>query len=106
MGKKIYVANIPFNVTEQDIRDLFSKYGEIESVKIITDKYTGQSRGFCFVEMETEDDAKKAISALNGNPFMERTLIVSEARPQQPRHGFKEKRGGFGGGRNSRKGWR
>jgi RNA recognition motif-containing protein len=105
MGKKIYVANIPFNATEQDIRDLFSKYGEIESVKMITDKYTGQSRGFCFVEMETEDDAKKAISDLNGKPFMERTLTVSEARPQQPRTGFQERKGGFGRGKSSRKGW-
>ena len=58
--KKVYIANISFNATEQDIRDLFSEYGEIESVKMITDKYTGQSRGFAFVEMESEDDAKKA----------------------------------------------
>jgi RNA recognition motif-containing protein len=102
--KKVYVANISFNATEQDIRDLFAEYGEIESVKMITDKYTGQSRGFAFVEMESEEDAKKAISALNGSTFMGRTLTVAEARPQQKRQNFKNK-GGYGRGMVSRKGW-
>lgn len=92
MGKKIYVANISFNVTEQDIKNLFSEYGEIVSVKIITDTYTGQSKGFGFIEMETENDAKKAISALNGKTFVGKILTVAEARPQQPRR--------------ERKGWR
>lgn len=92
MGKKIYVANISFNVTEQDIKNLFSEYGEIVSVKIITDTYTGQSKGFGFIEMETENDAKKAISALNGKTFVGKILTVAEARPQQPR--------------GERKGWR
>ena len=103
-----YVANISFNATEQDIKDLFSEYGEVESVKMITDKYTGQSRGFSFVEMESEDDAKKAISALNGSAFMGRTLTVAEARPQQKRQGFRDSRdrtGGYGRGMASRKGW-
>jgi RNA recognition motif-containing protein len=104
--KKIYVANISFNVTEQDIRDLFSEYGEIESVKMITDKYTGQSRGFAFIEMGTENDAKKAISELNGKTFMGRTLTVAEARPQQKRHGLKDRTGGYGDrGIVPRKGW-
>jgi RNA recognition motif-containing protein len=102
--KKVYVANISFNATEQDIRDLFAEYGEIESVKMITDKYTGQSRGFAFVEMESENDSQKAISALNGSTFMGRTLTVAEARPQQKRQGFRE-RGGYGRGMGSRKGW-
>ena len=102
--KKVYVANISFNATEQDLKDLFAEYGEIESVKMITDKYTGQSRGFAFVEMESEDGAKKAISALNGATFMGRTLTVAEARPQQKRQGFKD-RGGYGRGMVSRKGW-
>lgn len=105
MGKKIYVANIPFNATEQDIKDLFSDYGEVVSVKIITDKFTGQSKGFGFVEMGSENDAKKTIAELNGKPFMEKTLTLAEARPQQPRAGFQERKGGFGGG-SSRKGWR
>ncbi|MEW6417572.1 MAG: RNA-binding protein [Nitrospirota bacterium] len=112
MGKKIYVANIPFSATEQDVRDLFSDYGEVVSVKIITDKFTGQSKGFGFVEMGSEDEAKKTISELNGKPFMGKTLTLAEARPQQPRAGFQERkggfgrRGGFGGGKTSRKGWR
>mgnify|MGYP001335232081 CR=1 FL=1 len=102
MGEKVYVANISFNATEQDIRDLFSDYGEVVSVKMITDKFTGQSKGFGFVEMGAEEDAKKAISELNGKPFMGKTLTVAEAKPQQPRTG----KGGFGGGSGPRKGWR
>jgi len=102
MGKKIYVANISFNATEQDISDLFSDYGEVASVKVITDKFTGQSKGFGFVEMGSEDDAKKTISELNGNPFMGKTLTVAEARPQQPKSNFQDRKGGFG----SKKGWR
>jgi len=105
MTKKLYVGNISFNATEQDIRDLFSEYGEIESLKIITDKFTGQSRGFGFIELETEQDAQKVISALNGKEFMGKTLTVAEARPQRPRQGFQERGSGFGGGRG-RKGWR
>ena len=103
--KKVYVANISFNATERDIRDLFSEYGEIGSVKIITDKYTGQSRGFAFVEMESDDDAKKAIAALNKATFMGRTLTVAEARPQQKRQGFRDRSDGYGRGMASRKGW-
>jgi RNA recognition motif-containing protein len=103
--KKVYVANISFNATEQDIGDLFSEYGAIESVKMITDKYTGQSRGFAFVEMQSVDDAKKAISALNGSTFMGRKLTVAEAKPQQKRQGFKDRTGGYGRGMASRKGW-
>ncbi|OGW36306.1 MAG: hypothetical protein A2Y97_09575 [Nitrospirae bacterium RBG_13_39_12] len=109
--KKIYVGNIPFNATEQEIKDLFSEYGEVKTVKMITDKFTGQFRGFCFIEMEAEDAVQKAISGLNGKQFMEKTLNVSEARPQQPRAGFQDNRrggysGGYGGGKSSKKGWR
>lgn len=101
MGKKIYVANIPFNATEQDVKNLFAECGEIASVKIITDKFTGQSRGFGFVEMESENDAKKAISEINGKSLMGKVLVVAEARPQQTREreGFKGNREGFGGER-------
>jgi RNA recognition motif-containing protein len=105
MAGKIYVGNISFDATEQDIRGLFSEYGEIELLKIITDRFTGQSRGFGFIEMETEDDAQKAISALNGKPFMGKTLTVAEARPQQQR-GFQERRGGSVSRGKGRKGWR
>lgn len=103
MEKKIYVGNISFRATEDNIRELFSQIGEVESVKIITDALTGRPKGFGFVEMSSEEDAKKAISALNGKTFMERTLSVSEARPRQPREkrGFERRRGGFGGGRGT-----
>jgi RNA recognition motif-containing protein len=108
MGKKIYVGNISFKASEDDLRELFSQSGEVESVKIITDKHTGNPKGFAFVEMATEEDAGKAINALNGTTFMERTLSVAEARPQQPREGrgFGGGRGGFGGGRGFDKGRR
>lgn len=100
MSKKIYVGNIPFKATEGDIKELFSKVGEVESVNLITDQHSGQLKGFGFVEMATEDGAKEAIAALNGKEFMERTLAVAEAKPQQPREkrGFGDRRGGFGGG--------
>ncbi|MCJ7483796.1 MAG: RNA-binding protein [Thermodesulfovibrionales bacterium] len=103
MGKKLYVGSIPFNATEESLRDLFKSIGEVESVKIITDADTGRSKGFGFVEMATAEDAKKAIDQLNGTKFMERDLIVNEARPQQPREGrgFGGGRGGFGQGRGS-----
>ena len=102
MSTKIYVGNISFNATEDDVRELFSAYGEIESVKLITDPGTGRARGFGFVEMPTADDARRAIEALNNKSFMERVLSVSEARPQQPRDkGFGAKGRGFGGPRKS-----
>ncbi|MDQ7787515.1 MAG: RNA-binding protein [Thermodesulfovibrionales bacterium] len=93
MGKKLYVGSISFNATEESLRELFSSIGEVESVKVITDQDTGRSKGFGFVEMSSDEDAKKAIEQLNGKTFMERALIVNEARPQQPRE-----RRGFGGG--------
>jgi len=103
MGKKLYVGSISFNATEESLQDLFSSIGEVESVKIITDRDTGRSKGFGFIEMSSEEDAKKAIEQLNGTKFMERDLIVNEARPQQPRErrGFGGGRGGFGQGRGS-----
>src|SRR4030042_6150815 len=99
MGKKLYVGSISFNATEESLRELFSSVGEVESAKIITDTDTGRSRGFGFVEMSSEEDAKKAIEQLNGTKFMERVLVVNEARPQQPRE-----RRGFGGGRGGGQG--
>jgi RNA recognition motif-containing protein len=98
--KKLYVGNISFQATEDDIRELFSKSGAVDSVKIITDQFTGKPKGFGFVEMTTEEDAAKAIETLNGTTFMDRPLTVAEAKPQQPREkrGFGGGRGGFGGG--------
>ena len=94
MGKKLYVGNMSFKATEEAIKQLFAGVGEVASVNLITDARTGQAKGFGFVEMETEEAAKKAIETLNGTTFMDRPLSVAEAKPQEPR----EKRGGFGGG--------
>ncbi len=103
MGKKLYVGNISFQATEKDITDLFSQAGDVESVKLITDSHTGQPRGFGFVEMSSEEGVQKAISMFNGKNFMDRSLVVNEARPQERRErgGFRERGGGFGsrGGR-------
>jgi RNA recognition motif-containing protein len=103
MGKKLYVGSLSFKATEESLRELFSSVGEVESARIITDADTGRSKGFGFVEMSSEEDAKKAIEKLNGTTFLERPLIVNEARPQQPREGrgFGGGRGGYGQGRGT-----
>ncbi|MBW1971923.1 MAG: RNA-binding protein [Deltaproteobacteria bacterium] len=105
MSKKIYVGNISFKATEDAVRELFLTVGEVESVNIITDSYTGQSKGFGFVEMSSEEDASKAIETLNGTTFMERTLSVAEARQKRRSgSGFGGKRGSFNSNRGQ--GWR
>jgi RNA recognition motif-containing protein len=93
----IYVGNLSFSLTESDLREAFQAYGAVDKVAIITDKATGQSRGFGFVEMPGKDEALKAISALNGRDLKGRAIKVNEAQPKtdRPRGG-----GGFGGGRN------
>lgn len=98
-NKKLYVGSLPYSTTEEDLRNLFSQYGDIESVRIITDKFTGQSKGFGFVEMVNPDDAQKAIEGVNGMQMGGRTLIVNNARPPQEREGSGrgERRGGGGG---------
>jgi RNA recognition motif-containing protein len=94
MNLKLYVGNLPFGISEDDLRKLFAEAGEVQSVKIVTDSYSGQSRGFGFVEMTSKEAAEKAISLVNGKSIMNRTLTVNEARPQK-------KRGGdFRGGRD------
>ncbi|MEW6068795.1 MAG: RNA-binding protein [Nitrospirota bacterium] len=103
--KKMYVGNIAFNATEQDLRELFSEYGEIESLKIIKEQFTERSRGFGFVEMVDEQDAKKAIATLNGKDFKGKSLTVAEARPQQKRQGFNKRSSGYGGA-GAGGGWR
>jgi RNA recognition motif-containing protein len=91
MGTKIYVGNLPYTCDEKQLRDLFGAEGRgVTDVAIITDRMTGQPRGFAFVNMATQDDAKKAIDALHGSVFGGRTLTVNEARPKE---------GGGGGGR-------
>ncbi|MBM4134261.1 MAG: RNA-binding protein [Nitrospira sp.] len=105
MGSKIYVGGLPYSATEQQLSELFAPHGTVESARVITDKFTGQSRGFGFVEMATEEDAKKAIAALNATQMGGRTLTVNEAKPQEPRSGGGGGgRGGFGGGGGDRGG--
>lgn len=94
MGKKLYVGNLPYSATEQVLVDSFSQFGTVESAKIITDRETGRSKGFAFVEMSTDQEAADAIAKLNGADYEGRTLTVNEARPMAPREGG----GGFGGG--------
>jgi RNA recognition motif-containing protein len=98
MGSKIYVGGLPYAATEQQLSDLFAQHGAVASARVITDKFTGQSRGFGFVEMSSDEEAQKAIAALNGTQMDGRTLTVNEARPQEPRSGGGGGRGGFGGG--------
>lgn len=97
-NKKLYVGSLPFSVTEEELHNLFSEFGAIESVRIITDKFTGQSKGFGFVEMATVEEAKKAIDGMNGKQLNGRTLIVNEARPEQRRERSFSGNGGGGGG--------
>jgi len=100
MSTKLYVGGLPYSVTEQQLSELFAQQGTVSSAKVITDKFTGQSRGFGFVEMSTPDEAKKAISALNGTKMDGRPLTVNEAKPQEKRTGGGGFGGGGGGGRN------
>ncbi|MBI2890387.1 MAG: RNA-binding protein [Nitrospirae bacterium] len=95
MATKLYVGGLPYSTTSEDLRALFEQVGAVQSANVITDRMTGKSRGFGFVEMGTEEEAKAAISQLNGKNLDERTITVNEARPQAPRDGG----GGFGGGR-------
>jgi cold-inducible RNA-binding protein len=97
MTKRIYVGNLSYQTTENDLSDLFAAVGQVESVNIITDRDTGRSKGFAFVEM-ANDDAEKAIAQLNGTEIGGRALTVNEARPREERSGGGG-RGGYGGGR-------
>ena len=95
MGSKVYVGGLPYSATEAEVETLFAEHGTVESARVITDKYTGQSRGFGFVEMSTPEEAQAAISALHSSEMGGRTLTVNEAKPMAPRSGGG---GGFGGG--------
>jgi RNA recognition motif-containing protein len=104
MGKKLYVGNLPFSATEQVLHETFSQCGTVESAKVITDRDTGRSKGFGFVEMSTDAEAQDAIAKFNGADYDGRTMTVNEARPMVPndRGGGGGRsgggRGGFGGG--------
>lgn len=100
MGKKIYVGNLAFSVSDELLNSTFAQFGSVDSAKIITDRETGRSKGFGFVEMASDSDAATAIEKLNGQDLNGRNMNVSEARPQEerPRGGGGGGRGGFGGG--------
>jgi cold-inducible RNA-binding protein len=107
--KNIFVGNLDFNTSEDELRQLFEVHGQVDRVAIMTDRDTGRSRGFGFVEMASAEDGEKAIAALNGSQIGGRTLNVNEARPKPERtggggggggRGGRERSGGGGGGRN------
>jgi cold-inducible RNA-binding protein len=108
--KNIFVGNLSFNTNEDELRQLFESYGQVDRVSILTDRETGRSRGFGFVEMSSNEDGEKAIAALNGSQIGGRTINVNEARPKAERvggggGGGGRERGGRGGGGGRRDRW-
>jgi len=93
MGRKLYVGNLPYSATEQSLREAFAASGTVDSVSVITDRDTGQSKGFAFVEMSSDSEAQTATQAMNGKMLDGRQIKVNEAKPRENRGG-----GGFGGG--------
>jgi len=93
MSTKLYVGNLPFDVTEEDLRNMLSQHGPVNEIAVVMDKITGRARGFAFATMNTQEAAKAAIVALNGKDWKGRALTVNEARPREERT-----RGGYGGG--------
>lgn len=112
MGKKLYVGNLPYEATNSSLQELFSKAGTVESANVIMDNFSGRSKGFGFVEMATEDEAKKAIEMFNSYELSGRQIVVNEARPKPEGHsrggfhGEHSSGGGFGGGRGGGGGYR
>ena len=103
---KIYAGNLSFDVTEEELREEFASFGQVESVSIPTDRYSGRPRGFAFVEMPSVSEGQAAIAGLNGKTLKDRTLTVNAARPRSDDRGGKsygnKRGGGFGGGRRKR----
>ena len=104
MGRKLYVGNLSFKTTSQELQQLFSQAGTVESASVVEDRDTGRSRGFGFVEMASQDEANSAIQQFNGADLSGRLLKVNEAKPRESRggggRGFSNNRGGYGGGVN------
>ena len=98
MGRKLYVGNLPYSATEQSLREAFAASGTVDSVSLITDRDTGQSKGFAFVEMASDSEAQAATQAMNGKMFDGRQIKVNEAKPRENRGGNRGGGGGFGGG--------
>ena len=101
MGKKLYVGNLTYAVTASDLEQLFGQHGTVESAQVIADRDTGQSKGFGFVEMKTDQEAQAAIAALNGKDMNGRNLTVNEAKPRESGGGRGGHGGGYGGGGRS-----
>src|SRR5436190_16596249 len=101
LAKRIYVGGLPYSVSEQDLQNLFKGSGSVTSATVVSDRYTGQSKGFGFVEMSTDAESDSAIQSLNGTMLQGRTLVVNEAKPREDRNsgGGGGSRGGGGGGR-------
>jgi cold-inducible RNA-binding protein len=95
--KKLFVGNLPFSTTQEELQEVFSKFGEIANVNLITDRMSGRPKGFAFIEMNSEEEAQAAIDGMSGQKIGDREVIVNLARPRQPRD---NQRGGFGGQRN------
>jgi len=102
MAKRLFVGSLPYETTNNELQDLFSQVGQVESVNLITDKYTGRSKGFAFVEMADDKGAADAIAKFNGYQMGSRTIVVNEARPREERPQF----GGGGGGGGQRRDFR
>jgi RNA recognition motif-containing protein len=99
MGTKLYIGNLSFDATENDLRELLGTHGPVNEINIVMDRDTGRARGFAFATMNTEEGAKAAIAGLNGKDWKGRALTVNEARPREERSGGGGGRGGYGGGR-------
>jgi RNA recognition motif-containing protein len=99
MGKKLYVGNLPYTVTDSELQQMFEVHGSVTSAQVIMDRETGRSKGFGFVEMGSDAEAQAAITALNGQQMGGRPLTVNEARPKEGGGGGGGGRGGYGGGR-------
>ena len=98
MGNRVYVGNLPYNVSDDDLAQMFAAHGAVQSAQVFVDRESGRSKGFGFVEMGSDEEAQAAISALNGMEIKGRTLTVNEARPREGGSGGRG-RGGYGGGR-------
>ena len=105
MGKKLYVGNLAYGVTDSDLQQMFEAHGTVQSAQVIMDRDTGRSKGFGFVEMGSDQEAQAAIAALSGKEVDGRTLTVNEARPREGGGGGGGGRGGYGGGRGGSGGY-
>lgn len=101
MPKKLFVGGLPYSATSDELKDFFTQAGNVSSATVVSDKFTGRSKGFGFVEMSTDEEASKAIETLNGKDFNGRTITVNEARPMEPRAQRGGPRGFRGGRRDS-----